>query len=254
MQRAGALSAWALLIAAGALGLVLSLTRGIHVVGDPESGGLTGSLNEAIVGALFVIVLIVGLLPRGHRRGRGLFLGVLLALAVSMQLSLSFLWRVPPTGSVPGATLLVAGTVLLALSEQRRRNIRADLEAGRLVVRAVRQETEHTLPLETVREVKVQRGAWGRLWGYADLVAHVRQGTMAKHIEKPLLIEGTAQNALMGNGWDEEGRFVMKAAHPYKKVKRQLENQIRLARLPPKEREEAELAERLSEDLEAVRL
>lgn len=245
MHRFGPMAAGLFILLCGAVGSYASLTGRLW----PASW-----VGDALAGALLVVILGTALIPGGRRRGRGFFLGLLLVLALTVQLVLAFTWTPPPVGLVPSATLLAAGLVLTFLAEHRRRNARMRLEAGRITVRARRQDLEQVLPLDAVREVEVNRNAWARMWGFAELVALVKKGTLGKQTDRPVITERAATGALLGNGWDEEGRFVLKAVHPYKRIKRQLEHQIRLARLPPREREEAELAERLSEDLERIEL
>lgn len=245
MHRFGVLAAGVLNLLAGALGLILALTERVWPTGWP---------GDALAGAVMALLLLSALLPKGRRRGRWLLVLLLLVIAVSVQLVVSFTVQVPPVGLVPSATMLAAGILLVTHSHSVRRNVVVTLEAGRINVRAKRQDLEHTLPLEAVQGVDVHRNAWARMWGYADLVAQAKKGTMAKHIDRPLVTETATMQALLGNGWDDEGRFILKAAHAYKKIKPRLEDQIRIARLPPKEREEAVLARRLQEDMEEVRL
>jgi hypothetical protein len=245
MHRAGPFLAGMVLLAIGIVGLFGALTGRLWP---------TGWYAHALSGTIMALALLFALAPRGNRRARGLALLIVAVVAVTVQLALAFTWRLPPVGLVPSVALLVAGAGTILAHEIRRRNIVARLEAGRLTVHARRQDTQHALPLAGIQEVTVHRGTWGRLWGYATFIAHVRRGDVAKHIDRPVVAESGSTDPLMGSGWDEEGRFLVVAAHPYKRLKARLEEQIRMARLPAREREEAELAQRLGEDLEQLQL
>lgn len=240
MHRPGLLLAGALIMAGG-LGLgVFALTG--HVLPPGIIGHLVAFLSA-------VLFLMMALIPQGKRRRRGVVMGGFLLLAVAGQLLLWWSGAPPPPGAAFALVLLLVGVGLLGVRERRRRKVKSTLEDTQVRVEAPRHQIVHTLPLDRVRDVQVERGFWGRLWGHGHLVARVKKGTMKDNIDEPLVAEGSGGDPLQGNGWDEEGRFHLKAAHPYKRVKAELEEQIRLARLPPREREEAALAHRLTQDL-----
>lgn len=207
-----------------------------------------------------LVTLVVGatiFLPTGNRKaaGRiGVFLLVALSgLAVHLTISVSRGTAVP-VGLPFGAVLFLVGGLLVGISEWQRRLVRIILDDDKVTVFIRPWRIEHILPLETVKDVSAARTLGGRLLGYGDFSARVRKGTMADHLTRPLVGEEPPPDATRGNGWDEEERFHIVAGHPYKGLRRQLENRILLAKMPPKDREEAELANRLAEDLGEVRV
>lgn len=240
LHRPGVLLAGAAVLAGGTALAIFA------IAGLVLPSGIIGRLVAFLFAVLF---LMTALVPPGTRRRRAFLLGSVLLLSVGVLLLVWWRGLLPPPGLVPGVMLLFVGAGLVLLSERKRRNVQAVLEDGEVRIAARRHQVVHTLPLERVRDVEVRRGPGGRLWGYGTLVARVRKGTMKDHIKQPLVAEPPTGDPLMGNGWDEEERFHFKAAHPYKRIKEELEENIRLARLPPQEREEAALAERLTRDL-----
>ncbi len=240
LHRPGILLAGALIVAGG-IGLGVFALTGFFL-----PAGIIGHIVAFLFAVLF---LMIALVPPGHRRRRAFLMGSVLVLGVAGLLLLWWTDPLPPPGLVPGALLLVVGLGLVFQSERKRCNLQATLEDDQVRLEAKRQQILHTLPLDRVRDVQVKRTIWGRLWGHGDLVARVRKGTMKGHINQPLVAETPADDPLMQNGWDEEERFHIKAVHPYKRIKGELEEKIRMARLPPQEREEARLADRLTRDL-----
>lgn len=218
---------------------------------------LQGQVLGPILGLLISLAVALAILvPTGNRRGPGriavLLIVAVSGLAIHLAATLSGA-DAPHAGWAFGGVLLAVGVLLVLVSEWRRRRVQVTLEGDRLSLFVKGYRLAHELPLDTVKDVSAARSFWGKMWGYGDFVARVRKGTMQEHITKPVVGEDPPETASRGNGWDEEERFQLVAAHPYKRVRRELENRILLAKMPPKEREEAELAHRLAEDLEGLR-
>lgn len=249
LKRPGFYLVGLLHIAVGALLLRDALTHGT-LLAHPWLGPTIAFAVALLVGATLF-------LPAGARKGPGriaVFLFVaLMGLALHLALGPGRGDRIHP-GLPFGIVLGLTGVFLFFIAEWRRRLVRIVLDQKEVSVFVRPWRLEHTLPLDAVKDVSAARTFGGRLFGYGDFVARVRKGTMSDRITKPLVGESPPPDAARGNGWDEEERFHIVAAHPYKGLRRQLENRILLAKMPPKDREEAELADRLAEDLGDVRV
>jgi membrane protein YdbS with pleckstrin-like domain len=214
-----------------------------------------GSRGDAAAGLILVLVLAASLFPKGDKTGRLVALILLSVLGFVLLLgAYTFLPSDPIAGTIPGALLAAVGLVGFISAETKRRRVRFRLADDHIILHARRWGIEHTLPLDAVREINARRTPAGRLWGYGTLTARVRTGTMKDHMTRPVVAEEAPPDALCGSGWDEEERFHMVAAHPYKRLAPLLEERVRTARLAPQERRESELANRLAEDLEGLRV
>lgn len=247
MHRPGWLLSGILQTSVGAALLILALLDR-PLLGDTTAAEI---LTFVIAGAAAATML----LPSGKRTGLlRLVIVVLVPLtALVIQLALLAQETAAPHPAIPvGAVLATAGVTTILWSERDRRRVRLEIEGDILTVFVRRYRLEHELPLEAVREVTAHRTLWGRTWGFGDFEARARKGTMKDRITKPVVGETPPDDATRGNGWDEEERFHIIAAHPYKGFRRELENRILLARMPPKERQEQELADRLAKDLQGL--
>lgn len=233
------------------LGLGAALVADTLMQGWMSTQPLLGTVAAVLVALVAGIGLGVAL--RHHPLLRLLAIIGVPGLALAAHFAAwPLLGQLPAPATAPGVVLLALGLFLVVVAERRRREVRITLDNDLLTVFVRRYRLIHELPLDAVRDMTASRTFWGRMWGYGDFLAKVRKGTMKDRVTKPVVGEEPPEGATRGNGWDEEERFHLVSAHPYKSVRRALERRILLARMSPKEREEAELADRLSKDLDVL--
>lgn len=247
MHRPGWFVAGFLQVAVG-LSILVAALIGTPWFGSSASAGI---LTFAVAG----MAAATSFAPSGDRLAarRVMLVALVPGIAFGIQIALIAQSDNPPhPAHAAGAVLSTFGLLVLMVAEWDRRRVRLRFEGDDLVVSVRRYGLEHRLPLEAVRDVEAHTTTGGRLFRYGTFRARVRKGTMKDRITKPMVGEPAPEFATRGNGWDEEERFLVIAGHPYRRFQRDLEARIRFAKLPPKEREEQELADRLASDLDGI--